>query len=230
MNLTWRTDERALDINERIKLPSYHHAVHLVYNLYIWPRFLKLSSRSTNTRPARSTPPTTPTCGSIFTLVGDWRGWWSPLWCPPSSSSPSPTSLSSCLMSLSPSGLPFVSSCFWTCEPFSYPLPPPQNFALRSTLMSSYRGQMPPLSYLTYLDYCLIVNLGLISVVTLVVVGSAVHFFFATIDITTWLRDLNSLSSVSESGERAHQWGRQTGAGKYATCFKTMVSYFFPQS
>ena len=85
--------------------------------------------------------------------------------------------------------------------------------------MSSYRGQMPPLSYLTYLDYCLIVNLGLISVVTLVVVGSAVHFSFDTIDITTWLRDLNSLSSVSESGERAHQRGSQTGAGKYVNMF-----------
>ena len=41
--------------------------------------------------------------------------------------------------------------------------------------MNSYREQMPPLSYLTLLDFALIVNLGLISFCTIVVVASAVH-------------------------------------------------------
>ena len=41
--------------------------------------------------------------------------------------------------------------------------------------MNTYREQMPPLSYLTLLDFALIVNLGLISFCTIVVVASAVH-------------------------------------------------------
>ena len=40
----------------------------------------------------------------------------------------------------------------------------------------SYRGRMPPLSYLTMLDVILLVNLGLLSVCVLVIVGSAVSF------------------------------------------------------
>ena len=51
--------------------------------------------------------------------------------------------------------------------------------------MNSYRGQMPPLSYLTLLDFALLVNLGLISFCTIVVVASAVHSLcFGTIDNT----------------------------------------------
>ena len=38
----------------------------------------------------------------------------------------------------------------------------------------SYRGRMPPLSYLTMLDVILLVNLGLLSVCVLIIVGSAV--------------------------------------------------------
>ena len=218
MNLTWRTDKDALRSNEDTKLPGYHHKVHLVYNLYILIGFLKWSSRSTHTSLA-STPWTTPTCGSIFTSVGESRASSSPLWCPPSSSSQSPTSPSTSLMSLSPSGLPFVSSCFWTCEPFANSFPP-ENFALRSQLMNAFRAQMPVLSYLTLLDYCLITNFCLISLLTLVVVASAVHFWiWDNWQLTTWC--VKSLSSVSES-ERAEPQGGQTGAGKYAT-FKSKV-------
>ena len=51
--------------------------------------------------------------------------------------------------------------------------------------MNTYREQMPPLSYLTLLDFALLVNLGLISFCTTVVTASAVRsLFFETIDNT----------------------------------------------
>jgi hypothetical protein len=47
---------------------------------------------------------------------------------------------------------------------------------LRSFILMSYRGRMPPLSYLTMLDVILLVNLGLLSICVLIIVGSAVSF------------------------------------------------------
>ena len=48
--------------------------------------------------------------------------------------------------------------------------PPPS----RSSSMNSYRALMPPIAYLTYLDYALIVNLALCAVCLLTVIASAV--------------------------------------------------------